>query len=163
MDGDSKGPAPVGRRIVVNAGEISFAGASAMRGDSKRRKRLQMRQLKVEEFERLVVGAETRGDDAVVVPLPLAKVVASCAAAGVRRDQGRSGKFKSQADEDACEAALREAAQLVRQYLDEARAMGRRNPRRWAREETAKAVQQKMRELGVANPPAVATIMKRKF
>jgi hypothetical protein len=41
--------------------------------------------------------------------------------------------------------------------------MGRRNPRRWAREETAKAVQQKMRELGVANPPAVATIMKRKF
>jgi hypothetical protein len=158
-----KGPAPAGRRIVVNAGEISFAGSSSMRVDSKRRKRLQMRQLNVEEFAKLVAAAIARGDAAVSVPLDLAKAIATCAANGVRLHQGRSGAFKSQADEHARETAMKEAPQIKARYLAEARATGRRNPLSWAREKAAKDLQQRMRELGMATPPAVTTIMKRKF
>ena len=55
---------------------------------------------------------------------------------------------------------MKEAPQLFSRYLAEAKGR-RRNPHSWAREEAAKAVQKRMRELGVANPPAVTTIMKK--
>ena len=165
----SKGRAtPIGRRIVVAAGEISLAGSGGMRVGSKRRKRLQMRQLHVEEFAKLVADAEARGDDAVrpPLPLPLAKAIVACAVNGVRPHQGRSGAFKSQADEDARETAVREARErgLCRQYLADANATGtQRNPRSWARQKTAEDVRQRMIELGVRSPPDVATIMKWKL
>jgi hypothetical protein len=157
--------APVGRRIVVGAGEISFAGRSDMRVDSKHRKRLQMRQLNVEEFARLVAAAAARGwTNTVVVPLSLAKAIVTCAENGVRPHQGRGGTFRSQADETADETAMREAGPLARQYLAEAKATGEhRNPRNWAREKAAQVVRQKMYELGMTAPPSVSTIMRRKY
>jgi hypothetical protein len=102
--------------------------------------------------------ARDAGDVSVNILLSLATSVAYIAADGVRIRQGRSGTFLSGEDMRAREAALAEAPKRFERYLAEAMAAGRPNPRNWARQEMAKAVQEKMRELGVSNAPAVDTI-----
>ena len=72
---------------------------------------------------------------------------------------------RSRKAESAREIAMKEARErgLLRRHRAEAKAMGRFNPLSWARKETANVVYQRMKDLGVAHPPAIETIMKWKF
>ena len=126
--------------------------------------RVKTRLRMVEEFAKLVDDAAARGDTTVAVPLVLAMVAAGCARNGVRPRQGRGGAVRSRKAESAREIAMKEVPELKQRYLAEAKATGaHQNPRSWARQETAKAVYQRMKDLGVAHPPAIETIMKWKF
>ncbi|MGA7165621.1 MAG: hypothetical protein WBX37_16965 [Pseudolabrys sp.] len=127
--------------------------------------RIKTRLRMVEEFAKLVDDAEARGDTTVNVPLVLAMVAAGCARNGVRPRQGRGGAVRSRKAESAREIAMKEARErgLLRRHRAEAKAMGRFNPLSWARKETANVVYQRMKDLGVAHPPAIETIMKWKF
>ena len=125
--------------------------------------RIKTRLRMVEEFAKLVVDAEARGDTTVNVPLGLAMVTTGCARNGVRPHQGRSGAVQSRKAESARETVIKEARELglLHRHRAEAKAMGRRNPLNWAHKETAEWARRRMQELGVANPPAATTIMKK--
>jgi hypothetical protein len=142
---------PAGSLIDARA---TLAGGSALAADTKQRGRIETRQRAVEEFEQLVAASAT-------LPKPMATIVASCARDGIRRRQGRGGAYLSQAEKLTRETAMQEVPELLRNYRAEANATGK--PRGWAREETAKAVHRRMKELGSDAPPAVATIRKWKF
>ena len=125
--------------------------------------RLKTRLRLVEEFAELAVAAEARGDTTVTVPLALALFVRECARNGVRPHQGRGGANLPRKEESAREIARKEARELglLGRHRAEAKAMGRENPLNWAREETAKWVVRRTRELGGANPPDITTIVKK--
>jgi len=77
------------RKPVAWSAQIRFTGSGAQKADTMGRVKTRLRI--VEEFAKLVVDAEARGDTTVAVPLVLAMVAAGCARNGVRPRQGRGG------------------------------------------------------------------------
>jgi hypothetical protein len=137
---------------MIDAGQAILAGSTTLATNARRQGRVKTRERAVDGFEKHFVD---------MLPVPMGQIVADCARAGIRRG-GRSGAILSHAEELARATAMKEAPELVKRFRAEARAIGRRNPRRWAREETAKVLQQRITELG-GKPPAVKTIMGWKF
>ena len=85
---------------MIDSGQIILAGGTTITTDAKRQGRIETRQRAVEEFI-------ARGVD--LLPPPWGAIIASCALAGIRPGQGRSGTPKSQAENAAHETAVREA------------------------------------------------------
>jgi hypothetical protein len=137
---------------MIDAGAITMAISTDMTADTDHRNRRETRQRAVEEFEQLVMPD---------LPQPMATIVADCARAGLRSGQGKGRAFLPQADKDAREIALKEAAEWLPEYRERAKAEGR--PRSWARQQAAEFARQRMQQLGVANPPSIKTLLKRGF
>ncbi len=95
------------------------------------------------------------------LPQPMGAIVADCARAGIRPGQGKGPGFLSEKEQHARETAFKEGHELLPQYRARAKAEGR--PKGWASEQVAAKVRQRMCDLGVENPPSVATIRKRGF
>jgi hypothetical protein len=140
---------------MIDAGRIALAPRGGMTVAIQKRGRIETRQIAVAEFEQLIAATDR------LLPQPMASIVAAAARAGLRHKQGRSGALLSPTRKAARETALREAPALLQQYRKQARDEGRE--RSWAREQTAKAVQRRMRELGDPNPPSIDSLMKRKI
>jgi hypothetical protein len=152
--GDAETP-PAPRIHVIGPGEVSLAIGIAMTVDTKHQGRVETRQRTVEEYI---------ANWADLLPPPMGAILASCARAGVRPGQGKGRAFLPQANKLARETVLKEAPEIFQQHFAEAKASGaHRSPRKWARERTAEVLHQRMRELGVKTPPAIATILKWKL
>jgi hypothetical protein len=93
------------------------------------------------------------------LPQPMGSIVADCAHAGIRPGQGKGPGFLSEEEQLARETASTEGYELLPQYRAKAKAEGR--PKGWASEQVAAKVRERMCDLGVKNPPSVATIRKR--
>ena len=138
---------------MLDAGRISLAPTSGAIAGTQHRGRLETRQRAVAEFEHLIAANE------MLLPQPLAAIVADAARAGVRRGQGRSGAVLAPPRRSARETALAEAPRLRQLYRAQAYDEGRE--RSWAGRMTAEAVRRRMIELGDPNPPSVASLLKR--
>jgi hypothetical protein len=146
---DERGP----KGRVIDAGQVTFAGTGDLTvADTKRRSLLETLQYLVDEFTKT----------APTLPQPGGGIILDAARRGLRKGQGRSGAALSHTEKLARATAMKEAPALLKRFRAEARAVGQHNPLRWAREETAKVLRQRMTELG-AKPPHVKTIMKWKF
>ncbi len=140
--------APTGR--MIDAGSVTMVAGSDVTAGREHRNRRETRQRAVEEFEKLMPH--------LPLPQPMAAIVANCARAGMYLRQGKGRAFLRQEDKVARETALKEASHRLPQYRAKAKAEGK--PRSWPREQAARYARGRMRELGVASPPSIQTILK---
>lgn len=142
--------APKGR--VIDAGQVAFAGSSALTADTEHRRLRETLEYALGEYLKL---ADT-------LPKPIGWIIADCARRGLRLGQGRGRSFLSTEDRLARDSALKEFPELRRKYLAEAKASGaHRHPREWASGKAAEEVQRLMRESGMRSPWSISAIRKK--